>query len=98
MKKCLYLVGGCDKICACYTTTTDTWALFNPPAMNHMYGSAMVLRNKIYLCGGGNGNMLFSWPSTDTEEYNITEGKWSTSSLKLPKPLTFFTAAMVSFV
>ena len=61
--------------------------------MNHYYASVMVFDNMIYLCGGG-----CSRPIADIEEYSIESDTWSTSSLKLPKPLTFFTAAMVDFV
>ena len=92
-KNCLYLVGGTDRICACYTTNTDTWTLLNRPSKNHWGGSAVVLRETIYICGGNNNP-----PHADVEEYNIAEDKWTTSSLKLPKPLNLFTAAFVSFV
>ena len=95
-KKWLYLVGGHANICACahYTTTTDTWTLLKPPAMSHCQGSAVVSEETIYVCGGG----YYDGPNADIEEYNIIEDKWTISSLKLPKPLNFFTAAKVSFL
>ena len=93
VEKSLYLVGGYIQICACYTMTTDTWTLLTRPSIDNYYRSAVTSKGKIYLCGGG-------WRTSiaDIEEYDITEDKWITSKLKLPIPLNFITAKMVSFL
>ena len=90
----LLLVGGHQKICAQYAILSDTWTLLTQPSLYHNFGGVLLYDNRIYLLGGGSGNS----PIADIEEYDIKSDTWTISSLKMPKGLKFFTAAMVLYL
>ena len=93
LKEDLYLVGGDNRICAQYTTTTNTWTLLSRPMNNHFTGPALVSDGTIYLFSGGD-----AYQSDCIEEYNIDTNQWKMSHMKLPRGLDNFTVGSVSFL
>ena len=69
----IFVAGGYDMICASYSPITDDWCLRRPPNHLHLYGALVPHNNKLLLLGGS-----FSNGTSQVEEYDIYENKWST--------------------
>ena len=63
--------------------------MLTPPKLQHRYGSAISLDNKLYVCGGADPG------SDDVEVYDEEKDVWSLYSAKLPTKLGLFTMASV---
>ena len=88
----LFVAGGRNNICFCYTASTDTWAqVMSAPSLRHYDGtmSTVTRRNKTVL-------MLLGGGSSDVEECNVEEDDdehcWSVSHFKLPMAIKFHAA------
>lgn len=90
----LYVVGGASKICTQYDTHIDQWTVLTPPALMHIFGSAVTAcsTDTMYLCraaSDGSGE-----DTVDIEIYDFTSNTWSTSRQKMPARIRCFMAAI----
>ena len=79
----LYLLGRHDRLCLWYDPTADAWAVLAQSLQPHRGGAALVMNNKIIICGGWDDEV-----GTDTiEEYDPSTNTWTLLPVKLPVPL-----------
>ena len=79
----LYLVGGSDRICVRYNPTIDAWTVMARSLQQHWGGAALVMNDKIIICGGEKDRA-----GTDgIEEYDPSTNTWRLLSVKLPESL-----------
>ena len=80
----LCVAGGPKKICAWYNPATNTWIMgTQKPKRVHCNGSLVQQDNNTLLLLGGRLGLAFR--GTDyIEQFNIADGAWSRSKLKMP--------------
>lgn len=93
VEKCVYVVGGWDRLCAKYDTSADVWTLMTKCDLVHVYHSAAYYQGRITMFGGADANGA----SNDIEEYDVEENKWRLRTLELPEPVQSH-SSMVLFV
>ena len=71
----LLVAGGTNNICACYTPSTDTWTIGNPPTLVHKFGTLVCHGQNLYLIGGRHECV---------EEYDEDTKSWRVSAFKAP--------------
>jgi N-acetylneuraminic acid mutarotase len=75
----LYVVGGRAKLCLQYNPVSNTWAILQNTALQHYYGTAVILKGKIMLLGGSTSDQI--------EEYDMEKNEWQLSSMRLPSKM-----------
>ena len=80
-----------NKICAWYSTATNSWSIGQVPGSPHYYGSLLVHDNTLLILGGSN----HYYGNDAVEELNLAHGCWSTSNIKMPASLTFHHAMVL---
>ena len=88
----VYALGGDNTICCQYSKIANNWTVLKSNSSVHSFGSALFCGDKIYLCGG------YAVSSDEIEVYDLGTEGWSTSDVKLPQKLCWFTIAKVSFL
>ena len=92
----LYVVG--QELCLRYNPSENTWTVLEQPVESHTCCAAMVLNNKIIICGGTKGSTFCPYYETwsyispknmsDTiEEYDPSTNTWRRLPVKLPMKL-----------
>ena len=88
----LYVVGGKEKLCLQYDVSENNWSILAPPSLMHLYPSVVFWNGKLILCGGIKGK---DTGSTDViEMYDLEDGSWQTSHVKLPVPMYLLFSVM----
>ena len=78
----LFVAGGGDMICACYSPETNTWCTGQRPLRSHHYGALAYRDDKLLFLGGS-----YDDGTDKVEEYNIDEDRWQMCSYKMPQEL-----------
>lgn len=73
----IFVVGGQNKCCMHYDTSTDAWTLLKRPLENHKYAPALAWRGKIFVLGGLN--------TSTVEQYDPDSNEWSKWQLSMPE-------------
>ena len=80
----LYLLGGSARLCVRYDPTADAWTALAQSLKPHRGGAALVMNDKIIICGGYKDDVI-----TDSiEEYDPSTNTWKLLPVKLPEPLS----------
>ena len=79
----LCVAGGLDKICAWYSTATDTWSIGQALRKEHNYGSLLVHDHTLLILGG----RYHPFGTDEVEELDLADGSWSVSNIKMPASL-----------
>ena len=77
----IYVLGGMENCCMSYDPDKDHWETHSKPAVKHKRASALVLKDRILLCGG-------EWSSL-IEEYKPDIDTWSQWKHHLPKAVEY---------
>ncbi len=73
----IYVLGGKENCCMSCDPDQDQWKTHSKPAAKHHLASAVVLKDRILLCGGMHTSVI--------EEYNPDTDTWSEWNHQLPK-------------
>lgn len=81
----IYIIGGYNQACMCYTPATDSWALLSRPRERHGNAPATIWKGRILLAGG---DVNSSEITTVIEEYDTEQDKWSYWKTSLKEELS----------
>ena len=85
----VYLVGGHDRACLCYSFKNDQWTTLRAtPNCFHIYPAIFTSNGCLVLCGGGKSG-------GEIEEYDPDANKWHIQPWKMPRLLFHHFAVMM---